>query len=90
LLQGYKEEAEECNGVGTLKCGVCDCDDTHFGRVCECDNNDSINVVDSEAGCRPDNTTDILCNDRGACVCGECQCYARPNPLEVSFMTFFF
>ncbi|KAK2720272.1 hypothetical protein QYM36_004226 [Artemia franciscana] len=80
---GYKEEAEECNGVGTLKCGVCDCDDTHFGRVCECDNNDSINVVDSEAGCRPDNTTDILCNDRGACVCGECQCYARPNPLEV-------
>lgn len=26
----------KCKGHGTYKCGICECDDSHFGRNCEC------------------------------------------------------
>ncbi len=82
LLQGYISNADQCNGGGDLKCGICHCDDSHSGRFCECDSNTAV-LGDHEASCRSDNTTDILCNDRGTCVCGVCECHTRPNPTEV-------
>lgn len=34
--QLYKESAPECNGHGTYKCGICECEGSHFGHKCEC------------------------------------------------------
>lgn len=80
----YKEKAEECSNSGTYKCGICECDHSHFGRTCECDS-DSTKHGEGEditAGCRPDNTTLVDCSGRGACVCGQCECESRANPEE--------
>jgi len=79
---GFVEKAEECYFKGDLQCGVCQCGDAYSGHNCECDSN-TAGLGDYEATCRFDNTTDVLCNDRGTCVCGVCDCDARPNPKEV-------
>lgn len=71
-----------------MKCGICHCDDSHSGRFCECDSNTAV-LGDHEAACRSDNATDILCNDRGSCVCGVCECHTRPNPTEVKILFLF-
>ncbi|CAG0881559.1 unnamed protein product [Darwinula stevensoni] len=81
---GYKPPslATECNHHGSLQCGKCVCDDSHFGRFCECDLN-TDDFYDNQSGCRPGNSTDILCSNRGNCVCGVCECFKRPNQDEV-------
>jgi protocadherin alpha len=78
----YEEHSEICNNAGTLKCGICECDDTHFGRNCECATNDVLDNKNLYMGCR-DNNSLIDCNGQGDCSCGQCQCYARPKPEEV-------
>ncbi|XP_014241511.1 integrin beta-PS isoform X2 [Cimex lectularius] len=80
--QAFKEHADECSGAGTYKCGICECDDDHFGRSCEC-NAYSKNQDENGTGCRPDNSSTVDCNGRGTCICGQCQCFPRSNPLEV-------
>ncbi|CAB4059744.1 ITGB1 [Lepeophtheirus salmonis] len=41
------------------------------------------------AGCRPDNTTSILCNNRGDCICGKCECHSsRDNENNKVFGDF--
>jgi protocadherin alpha len=84
MLQGYKTKAKECNGYGTYKCGICECDESHFGRQCECDSDNTHGSKDLTAGCRPDNFTQADCSNRGSCVCGQCECESRDNPEEVS------
>ena len=83
VIQGYIENARQCSGHGTYKCGICECAPDYFGRRCECDAENLSFHGDLEAGCRPDNTTTTLCNNRGDCICGKCECYPRENPLEV-------
>lgn len=63
ILQGHEPFSEICNRWGTAKCGVCDCDDAHFGRKCECDARDGASI-DDDTGCRQDNTTDVVCSNR--------------------------
>lgn len=29
-------KSKKCNEFGTYKCGICECDDFHFGPNCEC------------------------------------------------------
>merc|ERR1719225_66224 len=76
-----------CIGDGpprqTYKCGVCECPPDFFGRKCECSAEALPFNSDLEAGCRPDNTTSTLCNNRGDCICGKCECYPRENSDEV-------
>ncbi|KAF6209301.1 hypothetical protein GE061_015046 [Apolygus lucorum] len=79
--------AAQCKGYGDYKCGVCECDSSHFGRHCECDAQ-STKQDESGTGCRPDNITNIDCSGRGTCACGQCQCDNRPNPEEVISGTF--
>ncbi|XP_021948062.1 integrin beta-PS isoform X1 [Folsomia candida] len=80
---GYEEFSPECGGFGTLTCGVCECDEKHFGRKCECDVEGGGGTrVEDDSGCRADNTTDIICTGRGTCNCGQCECFQRENPLE--------
>merc|ERR1712156_457723 len=72
-----------CSGHGTYMCGICQCAPDYFGRSCECDAENLSFHGDLEAGCRPDNTTTTLCNNRGDCICGKCECYPRENSEEV-------
>ena len=39
--------------------------------------------INLEAGCRPDYNNSTLCNSRGDCFCGKCECYPRENGEEV-------
>lgn len=32
----YEANSAQCNYQGTLKCGICECNDLYFGRKCEC------------------------------------------------------
>lgn len=34
----YVEKSQECNSLGNLKCGVCECSSGRFGKRCQCDN----------------------------------------------------
>lgn len=83
-LQSLGKKAEQCSGFGTYKCGICECDKTHFGRTCECDS-ENIHGPPGlpSGGCRPDNTSIADCSRRGTCVCGVCECETRENPEEV-------
>ncbi|KAK6631132.1 hypothetical protein RUM43_014228 [Polyplax serrata] len=79
----YEDRSQTCSGFGTYKCGICECDSSHFGRYCECDS-ENLNVdKDFQGGCRPDNFTFIDCSGRGTCMCGVCECEIRPDPTEV-------
>lgn len=73
-------------GQGTLECGSCKCNPGRYGRTCECSSEDPT-IEDSEATCRAGNSS-IICSGRGSCVCGDCVCFPRPNPLEVVSGTF--
>lgn len=80
----YEEKSPECNGVGTLKCGVCECYDGFFGKRCECSPHQELTGFDKHfQSCRPDNTTLVDCSGRGTCACGQCECEERENPKEV-------
>jgi len=80
----FIRRAKQCSGFGTYKCGICECDKTHFGRTCECD---SDNINGATGGlplgvCRPDNTSVVDCSGRGTCICGVCECETRENRDE--------
>eukprot|EP00102_Acyrthosiphon_pisum_P022565 XP_016659775.1 PREDICTED: integrin beta-PS-like [Acyrthosiphon pisum] len=86
----YLKKSPDCRGVGTLKCGVCECDSTHFGRMCECDanNNHHGNYTYMVSGCQLNNDSEINCSDRGECNCGQCDCQVRSNPEERVYGTY--
>jgi len=80
----YEEYSSECNGMGTLKCGVCECYDGFFGKHCECSSHQELTGFDKHfQSCRPDNTSLVDCSGRGTCACGQCECEERENPDEV-------
>ncbi|XP_017489485.1 PREDICTED: integrin beta-PS-like isoform X2 [Rhagoletis zephyria] len=80
---GYEAHSSKCNNHGTLMCGICECDDMHFGHNCECSTSDVHTGKDNDLGCRPDNTTQVDCTNRGTCLCGVCECEKRQNPEEI-------
>ncbi|KAJ8024438.1 Integrin beta-6 [Holothuria leucospilota] len=62
------------NGNGTLVCGVCACNQGHYGEYCQC----LGQMEDEQTGsiqCKPHNQTDVICSGRGNCICGECHCH---------------
>ncbi|XP_073833072.1 position-specific antigen beta subunit myospheroid isoform X2 [Musca autumnalis] len=80
---GYELNSPQCNNHGKLMCGICDCDDMHFGHSCECSNNEIHPEKINDYGCRADNTSAVDCSGRGTCLCGVCDCEKRANPEEV-------
>ena len=48
---GYEENSPLCSGVGTYKCGLCNCPPDLFGRKCECLADNFSFRADLEAGC---------------------------------------
>jgi hypothetical protein len=72
--------AEECNGVGTLQCGVCLCDEGWSGDECECEGD-----TDS---CGPGlNGEECSGSSRGDCECGTCNCYVQEELLRTLNIT---
>ncbi|XP_037089546.1 integrin beta-PS-like [Pollicipes pollicipes] len=72
----------ECNNHGSLRCGLCACDEEHFGALCECSQRDGGGRRGDDR-CRLAGDTGDTCQGRGECVCGQCQCFERSNPQEV-------
>lgn len=33
---GFEFNSPKCKGFGSYKCGICECDEFHFGPNCEC------------------------------------------------------
>ncbi|XP_063076143.1 integrin beta-1-like [Engraulis encrasicolus] len=64
------------DGKGTLECGGCRCNEGYLGRDCECS---LLNNLDDD--CRAYEGGEI-CSNNGDCMCGECVCKRRENPLE--------
>ena len=67
-----ERQSPKCSNVGTFKCGICECDEGHFGHICQCDaslvsKNDTSNCID------PKNPKKV-CNGDGQCICGQCEC----------------
>uniref|UniRef100_A0A1I8PZ80 Integrin beta n=1 Tax=Stomoxys calcitrans TaxID=35570 RepID=A0A1I8PZ80_STOCA len=80
---GYEINSPICNNHGRLMCGICDCDDMHFGHTCECSTNEIHPGKNNDFGCRPDNSSIVDCSGRGTCLCGVCDCEKRANPDEI-------
>ncbi|KAI8035233.1 integrin beta-PS isoform X2 [Drosophila gunungcola] len=80
---GYQEHSKSCSEHGTSMCGICNCDENHFGNICECSAMDVTLKNGNDASCRADNNSTTDCSGRGNCVCGACECFKRSNPEEV-------
>ncbi|XP_057713106.1 integrin beta-1-like isoform X1 [Corythoichthys intestinalis] len=73
--------SDKCEGHGTFKCGVCQCNEGRVGHLCKC-STENMDTEDMDANCRKDNGTDI-CSNNGDCLCGTCECKKRNNPSEI-------
>lgn len=80
---GYEEQSSKCNGHGTFKCGICECDKHTLGTFCECSVTDAHTEKEMSLACRPENSTLEDCSGRGQCVCGVCECKKRENLNEI-------
>ncbi|XP_062141727.1 integrin beta-PS isoform X2 [Drosophila sulfurigaster albostrigata] len=81
---GYEKHSTSCSKSGILMCGICECDDLHFGNTCECSMSDVHLNNGNNNMCRQGNNTNAAdCNGRGSCVCGACECKKRSNPEEI-------
>ncbi|KIH61213.1 integrin beta tail domain protein [Ancylostoma duodenale] len=73
------ENAEECHG-GDMVCGVCRCKGGNVGRYCEC-NRPGMSTAALNEKCKRTNES-AICEGRGVCNCGRCECNPRQNPEE--------
>ncbi|XP_017782378.1 PREDICTED: integrin beta-PS-like [Nicrophorus vespilloides] len=83
----FQKSADVCNMYGDYKCGICECDSSHFGRYCECSASE-VDFFNNTLGCRADNTSSLDCSGRGSCVCGRCECNSRNNEDEKVYGNF--
>ncbi|XP_069683528.1 integrin beta-PS-like [Periplaneta americana] len=79
----YKTNASECSHNGTYACGICQCDERHFGQKCECSATQLDSLESYASNCKPNNDSDIPdCFGQGICFCGECKCNLREDEDE--------
>ncbi|XP_071950753.1 integrin beta-1-like [Antedon mediterranea] len=71
------------NGNGSLVCGICECNENRYGKVCECDDtgSDETETLADSLPCQTSNSS-LVCSGQGSCICGKCVCNKRQNPLE--------
>ncbi|XP_018418754.1 PREDICTED: integrin beta-1 [Nanorana parkeri] len=80
--QSGTPDSPECHfGNGTFECGACRCNDGRIGKQCEC-STEQVSSEDMDAQCRKENSSEI-CSNNGDCICGQCVCKKRENPIEV-------
>ncbi|ELU10143.1 hypothetical protein CAPTEDRAFT_93285 [Capitella teleta] len=71
---GVRRMTAKCNGTGTFECGACSCTSGTFGKNCEC----SASEMDHDhfsVSCKRSNTSKVVCEGRGQCYCGHCECF---------------
>lgn len=73
------ENSEDCHG-GDMVCGVCRCKGGNVGRYCEC-NRPGMSTAALNEKCKRTNES-AICEGRGVCNCGRCECNPRQNPEE--------
>ncbi|KAL3280133.1 hypothetical protein HHI36_017637 [Cryptolaemus montrouzieri] len=73
----YEKNAPVCTNAGDLVCGVCMCNKNRHGSNCECDNEFSLGL--NETNCREDKPGAVVCSGLGICKCGKCECKSNPN-----------
>lgn len=66
-----RDDDPRCNGTGSFRCGICDCNKGRFGKNCECD---SEAQADTSLCIMPNSTDKSICSNFGTCVCGKCEC----------------
>ncbi|CAD6200041.1 unnamed protein product [Caenorhabditis auriculariae] len=69
----------ECHG-GDMVCGVCRCKGGNVGKYCEC-NRPGMSTAALNEKCKRTNES-AICEGRGVCNCGRCECNPRANPEE--------
>uniref|UniRef100_A0A914VH59 Integrin beta n=1 Tax=Plectus sambesii TaxID=2011161 RepID=A0A914VH59_9BILA len=79
--------SSNCNYKGDLVCGICTCSGTNVGRKCECDAQGQSSTAALDAKCKRTNES-AICEGRGVCNCGECECNTRDNVFEKFSGTF--
>lgn len=85
---GREVNSKHCKNAGTLSCGLCVCNEGHVGRNCECSNKDLGETTSDATKCGLKNETQVECNGRGNCVCGQCNCNSRDNSKELIYGKF--
>ncbi|XP_075897366.1 integrin beta-1-B-like, partial [Nelusetta ayraudi] len=73
-----QDDSPECNGRGTLQCGMCRCRAPYVGRRCETDMEPAL-PNDRWCHSHPDGPA---CSNNGTCVDGVCECRVREIPEE--------
>lgn len=71
------EQSPKCSNHGTYSCGICACEPSRYGHLCECDAKESDPTKDL-LGCVHGNDTRV-CSGRGVCMCGVCDCQQKKN-----------
>ncbi|CAI9716091.1 Hypothetical predicted protein [Octopus vulgaris] len=70
--------SSQCSGRGTEKCGDCICNKGFTGIICECTEEESLNIGNSTEKCKMDNSSEV-CSNRGKCTCGKCLCNRKSS-----------
>lgn len=65
-----------CNNQGQVQCGICKCNEGFLGQFCNCSLADKDERGRRTSCVRGDGPE---CEGRGDCVCGRCECYAKPS-----------
>lgn len=61
-----------CNHRGSLKCGMCSCEDGWAGEYCSCTEEEERKNCQSNNG--------DVCSGQGSCSCGKCYCEDTKDP----------
>ncbi|NWI14815.1 ITB2 protein, partial [Crypturellus soui] len=79
-------DPKDCNGKGSIVCGICSCNSGYTGKDCECETKGKSSK-ELEGSCRKDNTS-VICSGLGDCVCGQCMCHTSNEPGKEIYGTF--
>lgn len=63
-----------CNNQGHVSCGVCRCSEGFLGQFCNCSADQRVHTASCRRG-----GDGLVCDGRGDCVCGRCNCQAKPS-----------
>jgi len=67
-----EQNSTTCNQKGSLKCGVCSCQDKWAGEYCSCTKEEESKGCQSNDG--------ETCSGQGTCRCGKCYCKDNEDP----------
>ncbi|KAM6465374.1 integrin beta-2 isoform 2-T2 [Liasis olivaceus] len=76
----------DCNGQGSIDCGICRCNAGYIGKNCDCKTGGKTSK-ELEKSCRKDNAS-VICSGLGDCVCGQCICHTMADTKKHIYGSF--